>query len=103
MEESDVIQEPWGRGMRTRTPPLPYQTSFRGQSYPGSSFLKVPVHHYERDPNTRGFTKFHEGTALLNVHAGAGYQAKRNMNEVQVVVNLKLERKQHFHHSPRHK
>ena len=91
IEEPDVIPEPLGRGMRTRRPPsAPYQASFRNQSYPGSSFLKVPVHHYGRDPNTKGFKKFHKGAVLLNVYAGAGYQAKKNMNEVQGVVNLNL-------------
>ena len=48
------------------------------------------MHHYGRDPNTRGFKKFNKGTALINVHAGAGYQAKKNLNEVQGVVNLNL-------------
>ena len=77
MEEHDIIQEPQGRGMRTRRPPSDsYQATFWNQSYPGSLFRQIPVHHYGRDPITRGFKKFHEGTALLNVHAGAGCQAK---------------------------
>ena len=38
-EEADVTQEPLGRGMRTRAPPVPYQASFRNKSYPGRSSL----------------------------------------------------------------
>ena len=38
-EEADVIPEPRGRGVQTRAPPVPYQTSFKGQSYPRNSFL----------------------------------------------------------------
>ena len=50
----------------------------------------MPVRHYGIDSATRGYKKFHEGTALLNVHAGAGYKAQQNMNEVQGVINLNL-------------
>ena len=46
VEEADVIQEPPGRRMRTRAPPVPYQTSFKGKLYLGSSFLQIPFHHY---------------------------------------------------------
>ena len=89
-EEADVIPEPRGRGMQTRAPPATYQTSFRGQLYPGSLFLQVPVHHYALDSATRGYKTSHEGNALLNVHAGAGYKAQRNMSMVQGIINLNL-------------
>ena len=77
-------------GVRTRAPPVPYQTSFRGKSYLGSSFLQVPIHHYEADFTTKGYRKFNEGTALLNVHAGAGYKAQQDMRDIQGVINLNL-------------
>ena len=76
--------------MRTRAPPVPYQTSFRGKLYLGSLFLQVPVHHYEANFTTKGYRKFKYGTALLNMHAGAGYKAQQDMQDIQVVINLNL-------------
>ena len=61
--------------------------SFEGNTYLGSLFLQVHVHHYEDDFTTKGYRKFDEGTVLLNVHAGAGYKAQQ---DIQGVINLNL-------------
>ena len=66
---------------------VPYQLGFKGQMYHGSSFLQVPVHHYQADFTTKTYKKYDKGTALLNVHASTGYKLQR---EVQGVANLKL-------------
>ena len=50
----------------------------------------MPVHHYETDFSTKGYKKFKEGTALLNVHAGAGYKAHQDMRDIQGVIILNL-------------
>ena len=89
-EEADITPEPPGRGMQTRAPHVPYQISFKGKSYPGSLFLQLLVHHYEADFATKGYQEFNEGTALLNMHAGAGYKAQQDMCDIKGVIDLNL-------------
>ena len=82
-----VETEQLGRGTRTRTTEVPYRTIFIGKTYPVSLFLQVPVHNHQEDFTTKTYMKYDEGTALLNVHAGAGYKLQR---EVQGVIHLNL-------------
>ena len=53
-DDSDVTPGPHREGVTTRKPQIPYQTSFRGKTYPGSLFLQVPVHHHKADFTTNG-------------------------------------------------
>ena len=47
----------------------------------------MPICHYQANFTAKTYTKYDEGTALLNVHAGAGYNLQQ---EVQWGIHLNL-------------